>query len=109
MARNKQSENMTEQQNIEDNKTKETEKMAKIKTQNGYTITVEANRVEIDGVVIECGGQTTLENSEKIMINTLRKIASFSFGNRGYNTTDSRAIRKAVLDALRNIGERATL
>lgn len=83
--------------------------MATIKTKNGYTITVNDNRVEIDGVVIECGGQTTQDNSEKILINTLRKIAGFKFGDRGYNTTDSRAIRKAVLDALRNIGERATL
>lgn len=85
----------------------------KIKTNNGSTVAVsEDGTVTIDNVVISFEPQnnnSSDESAEKITIHALKKIATFNFGHRGYTTTDSRQIRRLVLDALRNIGERATV
>lgn len=85
---------------------------ANIKTNGGNLVAVSADgTVTIDNVVISFEPQETnaIPDTEKIAVHALQKIATYNFGDRGYNTTDSRQIRRVVLDALRNMGVKATI
>lgn len=83
----------------------------KIKTNTGSMIAVaDDGTVTVDNVVISFEqNRTETESIEKAMVYALKKIANMTFGDRGYTTTDSRAIRRLVLDALKNIGEKSTV